>query len=264
MRASIAALAVLGALAWLTASAALADDEDAIQLTKMRFFEKGTTLQVATSLTRLFDSASYDKLDSGFESTVVIRCFVYPKEGTTPVAVQLVQRIVRFRVWDEDYVIRFNEGGAERVVIVKYKAEALKLLTSIDGLPIALLRNLPFEKQYVLAMIVELNPVSQETLAEVRRWLSEGTGGGLERGGSFFGSFVSLFVNLKIPDADRVLRLQSQPFYRPTPPPPPAPVPAETVYPRPPPPPPAAKPPPAAAKSPPAATKPPGPSPRKP
>jgi len=70
---------------------------------------------------------------------------------------------------------------------------------------------------YMLAMEVELNPVSKETLAEVRRWLSQGTGGGLDRGGAFFGSFVSVFVNPKIAAADRVLRIRSQPFFRPKP-----------------------------------------------
>jgi hypothetical protein len=70
---------------------------------------------------------------------------------------------------------------------------------------------------FVLGMVVELNPVSQQTLAEVRRWLSLGTGGGLDHGGSFFGSFVSVFVNPKLPAADRVFRLRSQPFFRPKP-----------------------------------------------
>jgi hypothetical protein len=74
---------------------------------------------------------------------------------------------------------------------------------------------LPVDKVYVLKMVIELNPVSRETLAEVRRWLSQGTGGGLDRGGAFFGSFVSVFYNPKIADADRVLRIRSQPFYRP-------------------------------------------------
>ena len=66
-------------------------------------------------------------------------------------------------------------------------------------------------------MVVELNPVSEETLAEVRRWLTKGSGGGLDRGGSVFGRVVSVFVNPDIADADRVLRLKSQPFYRPSP-----------------------------------------------
>jgi hypothetical protein len=80
---------------------------------------------------------------------------------------------------------------------------------------VARLAALPVGQEFMLAMQAELNPVSKETLAEVRRWLSQGTGGGLDRGGAFFGSFVSVFVNPKIPEADRVLRVRSQPFYRP-------------------------------------------------
>ena len=84
-------------------------------------------------------------------------------------------------------------------------------------MPIADIKDVAFEERYVVAAVAELNPVSKETLAEVRRWLSEGSGGGLDRGGSFFGSFVSVFVNLKIPEADRVVRVRSQPFFRPRP-----------------------------------------------
>jgi hypothetical protein len=82
--------------------------------------------------------------------------------------------------------------------------------------PIAQLADLPYEDLFYLAVRADLNPVSQETMTEVRRWLSQSTGG-LDRGGLFFGSFVSVFENPKIADADRVLRVRSQPFYRATP-----------------------------------------------
>ena len=68
---------------------------------------------------------------------------------------------------------------------------------------------------YYLAMVAELNPVSQETMAEVRRWLTRPAGSTrLNRETSFFGSFVSIFVNAKLPEAERVVRARSQPFYR--------------------------------------------------
>ncbi len=224
----LAAVALL-VLCCLAAPAWAAEGEP--ELLKMRFFERGSQLLISTSLTKLFDSTSYDKLDSGFASTVVIRFWVYPKGDADPVSFQLVQRRVIYDLWDELYVLELDEPGGRRIVKVKYKAEALKLLTAIESLPVAALARVAFEKHHVLAMVVELNPVSQETLAEVRRWLSDGTGGGLDRGGSFFGSFVSVFVNLKIPAADRVLRIRSQPFYRP--PPAPAPSPAAPPAPRP-------------------------------
>lgn len=228
----LAALAAL-CLASLTmafADPALALAEDELELMKMRFFEGRTQLLVSTSLTKLFDSGAYDKLDSGFPATVVIRCWVYPKGASEPISFQLVQRRAVYDLWDEVYVLELDEPGGHREVKVKYKAEALKLLTSIEGLPVAPLAKVPFEKHHVLAMVVELNPVSEETLAEVRRWLSEGIGGGLERGGTFFGGFVNIFMNLKVPPADRVLRIRSQPFFRPTPE---APVPHSTAYPGP-------------------------------
>jgi hypothetical protein len=208
-----AVLLVLVALA--ARSSAARADEDKPELMKMKFFERDRDVLVSASLTKLFDSASYDKLDSGFASTVVIRFWVYQEGAADPISFQLVRRRVVYNLWDEVYELELDEPSGRRKVKVKYKAEALKLLTAIDMLPVARREQLPLMQHHLLAMIVELNPVSQETLAEVRRWLSAGTGGGLDRGGSFVGSFVSVFVNLKVPEADRVLRIRSQPFYRP-------------------------------------------------
>ena len=120
-------------------------------------------------------------------------------------------------MWDEIYTLRLDQPGNRKTLKVKYRAEALKWLTAIDELPVAQLAALPVAQVFVLKMVVELNPVSKETLAEIRRWLSQGNGGGLDRGGAFFGSFVSVFYNPKIADADRVLRIRSQPFFRPAP-----------------------------------------------
>ncbi len=205
------------ALVLLAAFATVAHaDDDAPDQIRMTFVERGDDLTVSTKLTKLFDNSTYAALDSGFLSTVVIRFWVYPKDSNDPVAFVLVERSVLYEVWDEDYVLRLDEPGGSKKIKVKYRAEALKWLTSIDDLPIARLTDIPRDGSlFMLAMEVELNPVSKETLAEVRRWLSQGTGGGLDRGGAFFGSFVSVFVNPKIAAADRVLRIRSQPFFRP-------------------------------------------------
>ncbi len=183
-------------------------------LRTMRFAERGTTLYVTTEVTDLFDKASYDRLEDGLASTVVIRLWVYPSGKKTPVAFQLLHREVVYDLWGEIYEVALTGPAGRRLYRVKYKAEALKLVTGLDQVAIAEVGAIPYEKHFELAIVAELNPVSAETMAEVRRWLSDGTGGGLDRGGSFFGSFVSVFVNLKVPDADRVLRLVSQPFFR--------------------------------------------------
>jgi hypothetical protein len=211
------ATCILVVLVALPASAQ-ADDEKP-ELHKMRFVERGESLTITglpapgTPLGKLFDNAAYNALDSGFTSTVVIRIWVYPNGSTDPVAFVLLQRQVLYNLWDEVFELKLDG----KILKEKRQADALKRLTAIDDLPVARLASLPYDQIYQLAMQVELNPVSKETLAEVRRWLSQGAGGGLDRGGAFFGSFVSVFVNPKIPEADRVLRIRSQPFYRPRP-----------------------------------------------
>ena len=217
MRLPVAAVAAVLAIA---AGPAHADD-DKPEIQRMRFVERGDDLTVSTlppgGIGKLFDAGSYDALGTGIPSTIVIRIQITPQNSNDPVAEQLIYRSVVYDVWDEIYTLRLDEPGGPRTLKVKYRAEALKWLTAIDDLPVARLAVLPVDQVFVLKMVVELNPVSKETLAEVRRWLSQGNGCGLDRGGAFFGSFVSVFYNPKIAEADRVLRIRSQPFYRASP-----------------------------------------------
>ncbi len=212
-RRSGSALAAVAALAF--AAAAHADDGPVQH--DLRFIERGDLLTIAavpgkgSPLAKLFDIEAYNALASGFTSTVVIRIWLYPKGGTDPIAFVLHERKVLYNLWDEVFELKLDG----KIVKEKRQADALRHLTSIEDLPVARLSSVPIGQEFLLAMQAELNPVSKETLAEVRRWLSQGTGGGLDRGGAFFGSFVSVFVNPKIPEADRVLRVRSQPFYRP-------------------------------------------------
>ena len=197
----------------LVAVTARADDDP--ESVKMRFVERGTDLTASVKVQKLFDEAAYQALSSGFPSTIVVNTFVYPKDEREPIAGRQLIRSVVYDLWDENYVIRLDPSA--KPITVKYQSEALKLLTSVDDMPIARLADLPYEDIFYLRMTVLLNPVDKKTLAEVQRWLSQGTGGGLDRGGVFFGTFVSVFVHPKIAAADRVLELQSQPFYRPKP-----------------------------------------------
>jgi len=207
--------ALLFVLCATVASVAAADDDTPVENVKMRFVERGSELTTSVKIQKLFDAEAYQKLSSGFASTVVINTFVYPRDEKEPIAAHQLVRQVVYDLWDEDYVIRLDPNA--KPIKVKYQAEALKLLTSVDDMAIARLDQLPYGDVFSLQMTVLLNPVDKKTLAEVQRWLSQSTGGGLDRGGVFFGSFVSVFVHPKIEDADNVVELRSQPFYRPKP-----------------------------------------------
>jgi hypothetical protein len=184
------------------------------ELRDMKFAERGSTLYITTDVTSVFDEAAYHRLEDGLLSTVVIRLWVFPKGSKRPLAFQLLHREMVYDLWGEAYEVALTGPNGRRVYRVKYRAEALKLVTELHQFAMADLSVIPYDEPIEVAVVAELNPVSAETMAEVRRWLSDGSGGGLDRGGSFFGSFVSVFVNLKVPDADRVLRTRSKTYTR--------------------------------------------------
>jgi hypothetical protein len=210
---------VVAALALVTVATApaRADDDDAPESLRMRFVARGGELTVTTSITKLFDSTAYQALSSGFVTNVEIRIWVYPKDSKEIVAETELPRSIVYDMWDEVYTVKLCETC--KPLKVKSPAQALKLITSIDDLAVANLAAIPVgdpdHNLFFLALRADLNPVDKKTLTEVRRWLSQSTGGGLDRGGTFFGSFVSVFVNPKIADSDRFLRVRSQPFFVP-------------------------------------------------
>lgn len=206
-----AALAVLA----VAAPVAHADDDKEISR-ELRFIERGENLTIAavagkeSALGTLFDEAAYRALRNGTPSIVVIRIWIYPRDSTDAVAFAAHERTVQFDPWDEVFNLKLDG----KLFKEKIHAEALKRMISVDDLVVAKLSALPRGQVFQLGMQAELNPRSKETMVLTRRWMSQGTGGGLDRGGAFFGSFASVFVNPKFPDADRVVRVRSQPFYR--------------------------------------------------
>jgi hypothetical protein len=204
-----AALALVAALGGVAA----ADDGAAVR--RMGFAERGANLVVTSSFPELFDQAATDRISSGFPSSVVVRIYVFRKDRTErPISLVLVEHEIVFDLWDEVYVLRSRGPLGKRELRYRSRQQAVRAMTELDHMPIAPLERIPIGPHHFLAMVVELNPISPELLAEMRRWLSRPAGESLDSSSSFFGSFVSVFVNPKLDRADRTLRVRSQPFYR--------------------------------------------------
>ena len=66
---------------------------------------------------------------------------------------------------------------------------------------------------YHVSLRADLNPISEELVSNLRRWLSHPSGRGRSGSGdSFFGSFVSVFVNPRVDDSERMVQIVSQSF----------------------------------------------------
>jgi hypothetical protein len=182
---------------------------------KMSFAERGGQLVVSTTFTELFDQDSYLALSSGFPTTVVIRLYVYRKGRKLPVSLRVATVRVVYDLWDEVYEIERRDQSGVHDKRLDSRVDSLRELTQLRRFPLADLDDIAIGPHYFLGAVIELNPVEEETLAEMRRWLTRpASETRLDTSSSFFGSFVSVFVNPKLEDAERSVRLRSQPFYR--------------------------------------------------
>lgn len=196
-------------------SAARADEPSEVQVERMSFAERSGRLVVTTSFSEIFDQETAEDLSSGLSTTLVLRIYVYKKGRELPVSFVLGRIRVAYDLWEEVYIVRTEGPLGKKTRRYERRSEALEACTRVEEFPIAPLDRIAVGPHYFLGMVVELNPLSPELLAEVRRWLSKPAGDrALDTSSSFFGSFVSVFRNPKLPKADAALRLQSQPFYR--------------------------------------------------
>ncbi len=189
---------------------------DDVPTRPIKFDERGRFLTMSVSLPELPDDALKRRIESGLEATIVLRVYLYREGQTQPLGLTVRTYRVLYDLWDEIYLLRIHDPQGYLNFKFKTEAEALAKLSTLDGFPLATLDKVPRNVRHFVAVMVEVNPVSPEHLAEVRRWLSRpGSSERITGGETFFGSFVSLFVNNKVTEAERVLKFRSQSFIRP-------------------------------------------------
>jgi hypothetical protein len=204
----------LAALVALALAPNLAGAEEGVKHKGARFYE-GEELRVSVGFREMFDRKMKKRLKSGFASTVVMRVYLYRRAGGRPVSFAVRTLKAYYDMWDERYLLVIRDHRGKRSVRLRSEKDVVDRLTSLWRFPIARTRQIRPGKQYFVAVIAEVNPISEELLAEVKRWLRNPHGGHRKVGGeSFFGSFVSIFVNNKIRRAEKTLRLRTQPFFR--------------------------------------------------
>jgi len=182
---------------------------------RMKFAEKAGSIVVSTDFTELFDKEAYEDLSSGFPTTVVVRVYTYLNTKDAPLDVKIVRFRVVYDLWEERYLVRIDGLGQTRILWIDNRIEVLRRLTRLQKFAVARLQSIDIGPYYFLAIVSELNPVDKRMLSEMRQWLTKSSNrSGLDSSSNFFGSFVSVFANPKLQQADRVLRFRSQRFYR--------------------------------------------------
>jgi hypothetical protein len=184
---------------------------------------KGGQLVVSVGLQDLFGPPERERLTSGFSTRVLIRVALQDEAEGDTIALAVQRAEIVYDIWDEKFSVRTTHGlGAERRVTAATSDLAIWHATALIHFPVAEAWRLRPSARYALLVRGDLNPISEDLLADVRRWLVLPARGQrrIGAGDSFFGSFVSIFVNPHIEDSERQVRFMSQPFSFPRPVPP--------------------------------------------
>ena len=211
---------LLAASAALLPRAARADDPLPQRSTGV--VVKNGQLMISVGLQDLFGPAERQHLTSGFSTRILIRVALQDatRDDGEPLSLAVQRAEIVYNIWDERFSVRVTRGlGAELRAIAPTAEAAIWRATALWQFPIAETKRLRPDGRYVVLVRGDLNPISEDLVADVRRWLVQPARGQrrLGAGDSFFGSFVSIFVNPRIDDSERQVRFVSQPFTLPAP-----------------------------------------------
>jgi hypothetical protein len=174
---------------------------------------KADMLVVSVGLGDLFGPRDTERLLSGFTTRVLIRAALVQEgqEQSVTQAVRLSEIV--YDLWDEKVRVRVSNDQLGKPVVqtVPDPKAAVDIATSLIDFPLADIAMLDANATYHVSFRADLNPISDTLVTNVRRWLSR-PGSRAGSGQSFFGSFVSVFVNPRVEDSERMLSLVSQSF----------------------------------------------------
>ena len=160
------ALLVLLLLAPTVAHAA--DDDDAPPYKVIRFPEVPPDVTALVALPELATPELGDEISSGIPVTILTRAFVYDATTKAPVATTFATTRVVYDLWQEIFLIKIVDRRGARLLRTPARAEALRLATTIDRMPLAPIERITPGRHYAALFVVEVNPISEELLAEVR------------------------------------------------------------------------------------------------
>ena len=206
MRRALVLLLTLG-----IASVCLA--EASVQGRRMGLHAEPSALTITYSAADLMHGDAAGKLDSGLPQRIVVQHYSYASGRSEAIAAGGHSCKVVFDLWQGVYRVEYERFGAAPVALaLRTRGEVIERCLVMRDFPLGSSADYAGVRRVYVGSLIELNPLSTTTVARIRRWLSRPRGEYNVETKSFFGSFVSLFVNDRIGTAERVLRLRSQDF----------------------------------------------------
>lgn len=161
----------------------------------------------------VFTSSIRQKLNSGLPTRVVLQMNLERQGVDTPVSYWVRTTSIVYDLWEESYIVTVEDSKGRRQAKAKTPSKAVALAATLSSCQVARVNGLP-PGNYRLRTVIEVNPVSKEMIANIRRWLARpsSASSGPDSQSNFFGSFVGVFVDRRIGQADHSVTFVSQWF----------------------------------------------------
>jgi hypothetical protein len=172
----------------------------------------GDAIRASFSYRDVFTKQVRKKLESGLPVRVVVQLALERKGKDRPYSYWARSVEIVYDLWEENYVLTMEDDRGRRRTRVATMEEAINLAGVLWRVRAAQMATLK-PGTYRFRVLAEVNPVSKEMVENIRRWLSRPSGGqGSEARSNFFGSFVGIFVDRRIGEADKSVAFVSQWF----------------------------------------------------
>jgi hypothetical protein len=171
----------------------------------------GGSADVSYSVADFADAAVRRRLSTGVTQVLVVRTYAYEAGSTAPIAVAVRSCRVTFDPWPENFRVHEQSESVDRTVELATLEEVVQRCLVADHVHVggAASWDDHHGNRITFGVVVELNPLTPDAVQRIRRWLARPEGGA-SPDDAFFGSFVSLFVNRGIGEAERTLSFRSQ------------------------------------------------------
>jgi hypothetical protein len=175
----------------------------------------GKHVLLGISFRDVVDAEIAKKLASGLPTVIVLRAWLFRDGGSDPVAMTAKTCKIVYDLWDEVYKLQITQPGGQTDSVAVNQEGVLRQCAEAKKLRLVERSELDSNTRFFVAALVEVNPLSQETLDRIKRWVTRPNGAqSNSKSDSLFGSFVGLFVT-RINDADRKLSFRTSTFLPP-------------------------------------------------
>jgi hypothetical protein len=160
----------------------------------------------------IIDGEIRGKMSRGLPTTIVFTATLHQPGVVRPLATTAQTCRVTWHVWEEAYRIEISKPGEVRAPVWTTTIEGvLRRCAEVHRLLTATREQLPVPGPFVLQAKVQVNPVSDDVLQKIKRWVSRPTGTSTAApGDALFSTFTGLFLQ-RVGEAERVLVFATKP-----------------------------------------------------